>query len=659
MTSHYNPRLFASFKYISSVARATVIFVACLVFIGWLFNINTFKSVFPGFVAMNPNSALAFLLAGISLWLLRKRQAGQWMHRIAQICAFAVAVLGMVTLCEYIFGWNSGINELLLEKGLGIIRASDPVRMAPGAALTFSILALAILLLDTRHGHWLNQFLSLMAVLIPLMTLIGYIFDVEYLHTIIYYRQMALHTALMLVFLSISIFLSHPDEGLLLILNSDNPGAVMARRLLPAAIGIPLVLGWLRLVGQRAGIFNIEIGIAIFVVSSILLFTSLVCWSATLLYRIDMERKQAEEERNRFFTLSLDMMCIAGLDGYFKRLNPVWERTLGFTIEELKSEPFLAFVHPEDREATVAEVQKLSSGNDTIAFENRYRCKDGSYKWMLWNSTPFLEQNLIFAAAREITERKRAEVEIRKLNEDLEKRTVQLEAANKELEAFSYSVSHDLRAPLRATDGFSRILLEEYSNHLDDEGKRFLNIIRTNTQKMGQLIDDLLSFSRISRKEFKKSNIDMTGLARSVVDDLLRSGSAQSASITIEPLTPAHGDSAMLKQVFVNLISNALKFAKQKPNPTVEIGMNTEENGDVYYIKDNGVGFDMNYANKLFGVFQRLHSVEEFEGTGVGLAIVQRIIHRHGGQVWAEAKVNEGATFYFTLPKNCENQGEG
>lgn len=230
-------------------------------------------------------------------------------------------------------------------------------------------------------------------------------------------------------------------------------------------------------------------------------------------------------------------------------------------------------------------------------------------------------------------------------------RTSKLQAANQELEAFSYSVSHDLRAPLRGIDGFSKILLEDYSENLDDEGKRICTIIRDNTQKMGRLIDDLLAFSRIGRKELQKSLVDMNLLVRAVFEEV--AGPEGNNKVLFDPgeLLPVWGDHNMLYQVWANLLSNALKFSSGKPDPTISISCKGSEHEITFSVKDNGAGFDMNYSSKLFGVFQRLHSTKEFDGTGVGLAIVQRIIQRHGGKVWAEGKVNEGAAFYFSLPK--------
>ena len=267
----------------------------------------------------------------------------------------------------------------------------------------------------------------------------------------------------------------------------------------------------------------------------------------------------------------------------------------------------------------------------------------------------------IYVRAQELQEANR---QLRTANEELESRetelkrkTLALEITNKELESFTYSVSHDLRAPLRAIDGFSRMLLEDCSERLSVEGKRFLDIVRANTQKMGQLIDDLLTLSRLGRLETRFSTVDMDQLVKEVLGELERDQYITETKVTVHPLPTICGDRSMLRQVFINVISNAIKFSRKSEPRIIEIGSRTEEDKMIYWVKDNGVGFDMRYSDKLFGVFQRLHSIQEFEGTGVGLAISHRIIQKHEGRIWAEAKVNEGATFHIALPA-LENENE-
>jgi len=269
--------------------------------------------------------------------------------------------------------------------------------------------------------------------------------------------------------------------------------------------------------------------------------------------------------------------------------------------------------------------------------ESNIQTKQGESKWIS-ASVLLLEVDntpCLFSVSIDITDRKKAEE--------------QLIAVNKELEAFSYSVSHDLRAPLRAINGYAKILQEDFSEKLDEDGISSLNAILKNSRKMGELIDDLLAFSRLGRKIGKTSEINMTSLVKSAKEEELIQNSHE-IEFVIKELLPANGEQVLIKQVWVNLISNAVKYSKHKPKTIIEIGSYFKDNYVVYYIKDNGAGFDMQYYDKLFGVFQRLHSQEEFEGTGIGLAIVQKIVNRHNGSVWAESKLNEGSCFYFSLP---------
>jgi light-regulated signal transduction histidine kinase (bacteriophytochrome) len=252
----------------------------------------------------------------------------------------------------------------------------------------------------------------------------------------------------------------------------------------------------------------------------------------------------------------------------------------------------------------------------------------------------------------DITSRKLVEEQIFELNKDLDKkvqeRTIQYELVNKELESFTFSVSHDLRAPLRAVNSYAQILEEDYGGKLDADGKQMLKNIENNGKKMGKLIDDLLAFSRLGRKELKRDNVNMNELTKAVAEELNQSF-PNHAKIEISELPEVHGDYSLLYQAMLNLMSNAIKYSSKKEKPIIKVFAEEKEGKSIFSIKDNGAGFDMRYADKLFGVFQRLHSEEEFEGSGIGLAIVERIIVKHGGKVWGDGEVNEGASFYFTL----------
>ncbi len=296
-------------------------------------------------------------------------------------------------------------------------------------------------------------------------------------------------------------------------------------------------------------------------------------------------------------------------------------------------------------------MQRCMDEQKPMQMENAFVYPDGTRATFQLGIQPVPEG--VFVLSLDITERKRAEERINQLNAELEQRvierTAQLEAANKELESFSYSVSHDLRAPLRAMDGFSRALQEDCSAQLSCDGQRYLQIIRNSAQRMGHLIDDLLTFSRLSRVPLSKRTIDTRLLVQSALDDLSTVREGRQIDLRISELPTCEGDPALLRQVWINLLSNAFKYTLKREAVVVEIGCTVEPERNVYFVRDNGTGFDMRYVHKLFGVFQRLHRVEDYEGTGVGLAIVQRIIHRHGGAVWADAALDQGATFYFTL----------
>jgi PAS domain S-box-containing protein len=362
------------------------------------------------------------------------------------------------------------------------------------------------------------------------------------------------------------------------------------------------------------------------------------------------DRLEAETRRNRFFTLSIDLLAIASFEDFLIQLNPMWESVLGFSTDELRSKSMLEFVHPEDRTTTSEQLTRLKMGSAPAYFENRYRCKDGSFRWLGWTAAPFASEQLVYIFARDVTARKAAESEIKSLNSELERRIRDLTEMNKELEAFGYSISHDLRAPLRSIRSFAQFIREDSEGIATAENKDYLRRIESAAKYMDLLLLDLLQYSRLNGCELELVPVDLDAALKDVLTSIEQEIEDRKADVRIRaPLGSVKAHPATVRQVFYNLISNGLKFVAAEKNPQIEVWTETHNGGLRVWVTDRGIGIASQYHQKIFGLFQRLHSHEAYPGTGIGLALVRKGLERMGGRIGLESEPGQGTRFWFEL----------
>jgi PAS domain S-box-containing protein len=757
---------------------------------GWTLHSQIVKSILPGQVAVKVNAAICFILIGFALWVLKKEPspaASTW-KPAAKIAAVIASVAGLVSLLEFLFGWDLGIDQLLFTAGAEDIPGSvRPGLMSPLAGFGFFWLGVTLLALDfkSRLARWSAQLLPCIVAVAAMFGILDFVLDPTTTHT-----HISPITACVLFLLSFALMFARPQWGLGILVASPTMGGTLTRRLFPAAILVPLVVGWLRWKGELTGLYSEWTALTLMSVFSAVLLSSLTAWTAFLIDRSEREREQTEQERSASeerFRLLLDgvrdyAIYMLDPDGRVVSWNTGAQNLKGYRAEEILGQHFSCFYTARDREkgtpglelqaaisqgrfedqgervrkngsafwanvviaplhdeagklrgfskvvrdvterkrveeklktaslyarslleasldplVTISRQGKITDVNlatETVTGVSRERLigsdfseyftepdkarqgyeqvfaavsvrdyalairhTSGSVTDVLYNATLFKSADGaiegVFAAARDVTERKRAEEEVRRLNAELEQRviqrTAQLEAANKELEAFTYSVSHDLRAPLRHISGFAKMLTEEFGTTLPPEAQHPLQRIQEGTRRMGLLVDDLLNLGRIGRHEVRLQVTGLNTVVNEVLAELKAECEGRQVQWKIDNLPFVDCDPALMKQVFQNLLSNALKFTRPRNPAIIEAGQKDQDGTQVVFVRDNGVGFNIKYADKLFGVFQRLHRPEDFEGTGVGLATVQRIIQKHGGRIWAEAELDKGATFYFTL----------
>lgn len=662
MEQTQDERIHLYFRRTAAGSAAIICAIGLSSMAGWFFDLDFPRTYLAGTKTMKFNSAVLFTALGAALYL--RSIYGERFRKWGIAAAITALFFALPTMIAYLLRIQSfPLDQLLISEAPGHLLTHHPGRMAPSTAAAFILAAITFLIagLRQRRAALAREALALTVMMTGFLILIGYIYFGRFLfYTGIYITPMSVPSALAMALLGTGLLLSEPEKGFMSLAAADSEAGRLLRIMLPAATAVPLLTGWLRIKGENLGLYGPEAGITLTVLAMALLLVFFICAAARSIHRQELEKDEKKESLRRSEEELTDLYNNAPCgyhsldkDGVFVRINDtelaMFDRTREEVIGKLKLSDMLTPASAEYFYKVFKEFQRTGVAKN---LEFQLLRSDGKDVHILLNSVPLYGAGGEFLRSKtvilDITEIKKMQAQLKTVN-------TRLAEANKELEAFSYSVSHDLRAPLRGIEGFSKILLEDYGAKLDAEAQRLINVVRNNTLKMAQLIDDMLAFSRASRASLNRETVDMDELALEAWREAVPPGNPPRCSMA--ELPPATGDRAMLKQVWANLFSNAVKFTSKTEAPEIEVGCALKDGFLVYTVKDNGAGFDQAYANKLFGIFQRLHTEQEFPGTGVGLALSNRIVVKHGGWMKAEGIPGKGAAFYFALPAAAGNGG--
>ncbi|MEO8613867.1 MAG: ATP-binding protein [Luteolibacter sp.] len=762
----------------SRVTAMVALIIGILVLLGWAFDIATLKSVVPGWMTMKANTALCFVLLGGALWLMQGKSPDLRTNRIAQVCAGVAVLIGALTLGECLVGWNCG-TDVLLFKDTAELGTAFPGRMAATSALNIVMLGSALLLLGHERFLLVRVFVYT-AALLAYLALVGYIFDSQEFHIMAPMMGMAMHGALLFLLLSVGVLSASRDVGILALIGSESTD-VFVRRLLPAALFTPLVLGWLRLLGQRMGLYETEFGVEMLVVGNTLIFVALIVWSARTVHGLDARRvhAEAEFEHERYLLRSLmdhvpDRIYFKDNQSRFMRNNQAHLARFGLTdpSQVIGKTDFDFFTEEHARQAFEDEKRVMETG-EPLTIEEMETWPDDTESWALSTKMRLEDENGrvigTFGISHDITERKREEKALKLMSNRLvlathaaaigiwdfdpvnneliwdeqmfrifgvtpdqftgnyeawqatvhpddlarEKEKVQmaltgekefdsefriiwsdksiryikadalvqrddsgkaihmigtnwditeqkhaeqalartaaeLTRSNADLAQFASVASHDLQEPLRAVAGCVELLAKGYQDKLDADAKVLIQHTLEGARRMQTLIHDLLEYSRVATRNNQLDLTDSNAALDLALANLSTALSESDTVITRDRLPTVTANLTQLAQLFQNLIGNGLKF-RSAQRPEIHIGAQQKNDEWVFSVRDNGIGIESQYRERIFEIFQRLHTRTEYPGTGIGLAICRRIVDRHGGRIWVDSGPGKGSTFYFTL----------
>jgi PAS domain S-box-containing protein len=749
-----------------------VAIVAAGVLVGWALGWPLLTSWSAGAVQTKVNAGICLLLLAVALASVVAPLPGRASQVLAVGLGLIVVAVAGATLFEHLSGVDLGIDQAFVTDRASA-SSPHPGRFAVQTSIAFLSAALALLAMGrTVRRVYPSEILGIVCGCIGGVGVLGYMFGATALASASSASQVSIPTSCALALLGTAVITANPEHRVVRLLSDPGAAGQVIRVFLPAAILVVPAGAWLRLWGERAGLYDETIGLTLMVAFEALILTSIGAWTTLRVQRLETERAEARRDRDRFFELTADLVCVADADGRLVLASPSWQRVLGYPVSEITSRPLVDFMHPDDREATLAGLASALVGTGrAYSFQNRYRSADGNYRWLEWNSIADPASGRVYAVARDVTERMQADAALARLAaivesssdgivavdpgglisewnagaaalfgytaaeaigqdltftapEDeraqqlerlaeaaagrpqvyetfrrrkdgsqfralvtlfpisgrdgaqlgvstivhdvsdsyearrlLEQNSKELARSNSDLEQFAYVASHDLQEPLRMVTGFMGLLQKRHGNTLGDEADEYIGFAVDGARRMQGLIDDLLTYSRVGSRGGSLVAVNLGDVATSASQNLRTLIEETGASIRQDELPTVTADRQQMGQLYQNLIGNAAKFHGDRP-PEIELGSQRKHGEWHFYVRDHGIGIPPEHRENIFVIFRRLHSREEYPGSGIGLAVCKRIVERHGGRIWVDTTVGGGCTFWFTLPDRTRSGGD-